>query len=57
MHRHLQGVFVVPTHPPTHPGAVDDCDPRGVGRAPVPVSPDAKKYELGADPFCGVVGI
>lgn len=38
-------------------GAVDDCDPRGVGRAPVSVSPDAKKYELGADPFCGVVGI
>jgi hypothetical protein len=28
-----------------------------VGRAPVPVSPDEKKYELGADPFCGVVEI
>ena len=44
------------SHPPTL-GAVDDCDPRGVGRAHVPVSPDEKKYELGADPFCGVVEI
>ena len=38
------------SHPPTL-GAVDDCDPRGVGQAPVPVSPDAKSMSWALIPF------